>query len=84
MNDILFEVARGIAAAGADLSYAAYRNVGAGGDLGALKLYVRDQLVGDDPCDDRYLVDERVVACVAQMLLTAMSAQYEIDARMAV
>jgi hypothetical protein len=81
-NDILFKVARGIAATGADLSYAHLR-FDSGVDFAALRDFVRAELAGDDPYDDRHLVDEGVVSCVVQMLAAAMCAQAETDARIA-
>jgi hypothetical protein len=73
-NDLLLEVAVGVAAAGLDLSYSKYR-IGAG-DLGALRRHVRERLALDDACDDA-----RLVTIVAQLVLDGMSAQFEIDVR---
>jgi hypothetical protein len=71
-NDILFEVASGVADAGLDLSYSKYR-IGAG-DLEALKCFVRERLALDDACDDA-----RIVRIVAQLVLDGMSGQHEVD-----
>jgi hypothetical protein len=79
MNETLFEIARGIHAAGCDLTYRKYR-IGAG-DLVELKNFAREQLVGDDPSDDQPLAGEQLVNLVARMLLDAMSAQHEVDVR---
>jgi len=78
---LLLEVAHGIAAAGLDLTYSEYRGVCTGGDLAALKDYVREELCPDDPVDDRPLTGERLVSFVAKMLLDAMAAQHEVDVR---
>jgi hypothetical protein len=73
-NRLLLEVAEGVAAIGADLTYSEYRF--GNGDIGALKICARARLerAGANP-------DDRTVRIAAQLALDAMSAQYEIDVR---